>query len=339
MLFFAQESRTTQPAGVEPYRAPWWLPGGHLQTLYPALLLRRRFSAFKRERWELDDGDFVDVDKTAGEPSAPLVVLFHGLEGSARGHYAGSLMRQVVALGWRGAVVHFRGCSGEPNRLARAYHSGDSEEIDGLLRRFRADNEKVFAAGVSLGANALLKWLGERGAEAKPIVTAAAAISTPFDLMAAGQTLDCGLNRVLYTRHFLRTLKRKAQAKLARFPGLIDAAALARVATLHEFDELYTAPVHGYAGADDYWRRASSKPWLGSISVPTLLINARNDPFMPAAALPSPADLSPSVTAEFSDAGGHVGFVSGTFPGHLNWLPARMLAFFRAHGQGGQNPS
>lgn len=339
MLFSTPLSADPIAPNYPPYRAPWWLPGGHLQTLYPALFLRRRFAPLRRQRWELDDGDFVDVDWTMGDRDAPLVVLFHGLEGSARGHYAGSLMRQVVALGWRGAVVHFRGCSGEPNRLARAYHSGDSAEIEQLLRRFRADNDRLYAVGVSLGGNALLKWLGEHGADARRIVTASAAVSTPFDLMSAGRSLDRGLNRVLYTRHFLRTLKQKAREKLARFPGLANPAALARVATLHDFDQLYTAPVHGYKDADDYWRRASSKPWLSRIAVPTLVINACNDPFMPATALPTPAQLSTQVTAEFSATGGHAGFVSGSFPGHLDWLPARILAFFRAHGQGGENPS
>lgn len=339
MVFLPTRSPDRQAFASEAYRAPWWLPGGHLQTLYPALFLRRAFAPLRRERWELPDGDFVDIDWTAGNAAAPLVVLFHGLEGSARGHYAGSLLRSVVAYGWRGAVVHFRGCSGEPNRLARAYHSGDSEEIDALLRRFRADHPTLYAAGISLGGNALLKWLGERGAAAGSIVEAAAAISTPFDLTAAGRALDSGLNKYLYTRHFLRTLKRKACAKLENFSGLCDADALARVTTLHAFDDLYTAPVHGYADADDYWRRASSKPWLGSIAVPTLLINARNDPFLPAAALPSPAELSAHVTAEFSATGGHAGFVDGAFPGHLDWLPRRVLAFFRIHGQGGQNPA
>lgn len=339
MVFFSSASASAQAPTGEVYRAPWWLPGGHLQTIYPALFLRRAFAPLRRQRWELPDGDFVDVDWTGGDAALPLVVLFHGLEGSARGHYAGSLMRSLVTLGWRGAVVHFRGCSGEPNRLARAYHSGDSDEIDALLRRFRADAETVYAVGVSLGGNALLKWLGERSAEAGGIVKGAAAISTPFDLAAAGKALDAGFNKYVYTRHFLRTLKRKARAKLANFPELGDARALAHVRTLHAFDDLYTAPVHGYTDADDYWRRASSKPWLASIAVPTLLINARNDPFMPAAALPSPAELSPHITTAFSAAGGHAGFVSGAFPGHLDWLPARVLAFFRTHGQGGQNPA
>lgn len=339
MVFFSSRTARARAGTGEAYCAPWWLPGGHLQTIYPALFLRRAFTALRRERWELPDGDFVDIDWTAGDAAAPLVVLFHGLEGSARGHYAGSLLRRVVALGWRGAVVHFRGCSGEPNRLARAYHSGDSEEIDALLRRFHTCAGSLYAVGVSLGGNALLKWLGERGAQAGGLVKAAAAVSTPFDLAAAGTALDSGFNKYVYTRHFLRTLKRKARVKLERFPGLGNADALTRVTTLHAFDDLYTAPVHGYADADDYWRRASSKPWLATIAVPTLLINARNDPFMPAAALPSPAELSPHVTAAFSATGGHAGFVSGAFPGHLDWLPSRVVGFFRMHGQGGQNPA
>jgi predicted alpha/beta-fold hydrolase len=314
-----------------PYSAPRWLPGGDLQTLYAALAVSRPAVAYRRERWDAPDGDFVDLDWAGGGDAGarkPLVVLFHGLEGSSRSHYALALMAQVERRGMRGVVVNFRGCSGEPNRLARAYHSGDAQEIDWILRRVGARNSGVplYAVGVSLGGNALLKWLGDNGQAAAGVVDAAVAISAPLDLMAAGDALGKGFNLV-YTRNFLGTLKAKSIAKLTRFPGLYDAVAVQSAATLREFDNLVTAPLHGFRDTDDYWTRASSKPGLRNIRVPTLVINARNDPFLPAAALPGPGDVSPSVTLEQPESGGHVGFVDGGFPGTFSWLPSRVLGF------------
>jgi uncharacterized protein len=318
-----------------PYQAPRWLPGGHAQTIYPVLFAPRPRVTYRRERWTTPDGDFVDVDwaedrraATSLERDVPLVVLFHGLEGSSRSHYAMSLMHAVLHAGWRGVVVHFRGCSGEPNRLPRAYHSGDSAEIDWMLRRLASTAPVLYAAGVSLGANALLLWLGERAEEATRLVARAAAVSAPLDLMAAGNALDRGFNLV-YTRHFLRSLRRKAIAKLAHHPGVYTGGAVARTRTLREFDDLYTAPLHGYRDTDDYWTRASSKPVLSKIAVPTLILNARNDPFLPAEALPRPAEVSSAITLEQPAEGGHVGFVSGRFPGTLAWLPSKLIAHFR----------
>jgi predicted alpha/beta-fold hydrolase len=256
-------------------------------------------------------------------------VLFHGLEGCSTSHYAHALMWRVREAGWNGAVVHFRGCSGEPNRLSRAYHSGDSAEIDWVLRRLRADRDSaMYAAGVSLGGNALLKWLGEQSLAATAIVSRAAAVSAPLDLMIAGDALGRGFNLV-YTRAFLSTLKRKSIAKLGAYPDLYDAARVRASRTLREFDDIVTAPLHGFRDTDDYWTRASSKPWLTSIAVPTLVVNARNDPFLPESALPSAGDAAPCLTLEFPSDGGHVGFVSGPFPGHLDWLPQRIIRFFR----------
>ncbi|HRP96881.1 MAG TPA: alpha/beta fold hydrolase, partial [Rhodocyclaceae bacterium] len=209
----------------EPYRAPWWLRGGHAQTIVP-LARAGALPTYRRERVDTPDGDFIDLDWLAGPsaPGAPLVVLFHGLEGSSRSHYARSLMRAVARRGWRGVVPHFRGCSGVPNRLPRAYHSGDSDEIDWIVQRLAAaaGAAPLFVAGVSLGGNALLKWLGERGATATDQVSAAAAVCPPLDLTASGTALAQGFNRV-YTYRFLRTLRAKALAKLERWPGLCDA--------------------------------------------------------------------------------------------------------------------
>jgi uncharacterized protein len=324
------------PASIS-YRAPKWLPGGHAQTIYP-LLIKPRPCPYRRERWETPDGDFIDLDwNGAGtaDDTAPLLVLFHGLEGDSHSHYALSLMRSLQAAGWQGVVVHFRGCSGEPNRLPRAYHSGDSAEIDWILRRFKHDPPRrpLYAVGVSLGGNVLLKWLGERGTEAARMLAGAAAVSAPVDLAACGHHLGRGFNRV-YSRHFLSTLKPAAAAMLDRFPGLFDARRLRAAATVYDFDDVVTGPVHGFAGADDYWRRASSKPWLPSIALPTLLLNAQNDPFMPARFLPRADEVSAQVRLEFPREGGHVGFVSGSVPGNLDWLPQRLLHFFEKEVSG-----
>jgi len=312
------------------FHSPAWLPGGHAQTIWP-LMRKGALPALRRERWETPDGDFIDLDWLAGTTDAarPLVALFHGLEGSSRSHYARALLRALAERGWRGVVPHFRGCSGEANRLARAYHSGDSAEIDWILRRLaaRAGAAPLFAAGVSLGGNALLKWLGEHEQEAWRLLAGAAAICAPLDLTLAGHALGRGFNR-LYTAHFLSTLRAKALAKHARYPGLFDAERVRRARTLYEFDDAFTGPVHGFAGADDYWRRASSKPWLRAIRVPTLLLNAANDPFVPQAALPQPAELTDAVHFECPPHGGHVGFLSGAFPGHIDWLPQRLLHHF-----------
>ena len=306
------------------YLAPWWLPGGHLQTVWPSLRPPPRV-ALQRERWSAPDGDFVDVD-FAGDPAAKrLLVLFHGLEGGSNSHYARAFAGYGETHGWRVAIPNFRGCSGEPNRLPRAYHSGDSEEIDWILRKFEPP---VFAAGVSLGANALLKWLGERGEAARGIVQRAAAVSAPLDLGAAGRALDLGLNRLIYTRHFLATLKPKSLAKLDRFPGIYDAARVHRARTFYEFDNLVTAPLHGYRDTNDYWTRAASGPWLERIRVPTLVINARNDPFLPEHALEAAArKAAPSLLLEFPRSGGHAGFLSGPFPGRHTWLPQRVFDY------------
>jgi len=311
------------------YRAPRWLPGGHLQTLYPYLLRRLPGPRYKRVQWNTPDGDFIEVDWLPGPDDAPLVILFHGLEGDSRSHYARALLQALRARGWCGAVAHFRGCSGTPNRLPRAYHSGDHAEINWILRRFADEHPHAarFAVGVSLGGNALLKWLAATRLEAANIILAAAAVSAPMDLSATGHILGQGFNR-LYTRHFLQTLKPKFLAKLARFPGLYDGAALARARNLYEFDNVVTAPLHGFRDTEDYWTSASSKPDLPSIALPTLILNARNDPFHPGHHLPNASEVSSQVRLDFPEEGGHVGFVSGTFPGNLDWMPARLLAYF-----------
>ena len=313
---------------TRPFAAAPWLANPHLQTLYGALLARAPRVAFRRERWDTPDGDFVDVDFIEGVAGSPWVHLYHGLEGSSNSPYARMLMHQVHRRGWRGSVFHFRGCSGEPNRLPRAYHSGDTDEIDWSLRRVKqlAGRAPLYAAGVSLGGNAFAKWLGERGARAGRLVARAAAVSAPLDLMAAGDALGRGFAR-LYSWHFLGSLKASALAKLERFPDLYDASAVRRARSLRDFDNVVTAPLHGFRDTDDYWTRASAKPLLKDIRVPTLIVNARDDPFLPAAALPTEREVAEAVKLEFPPHGGHVGFVTGPFPGRIDWLARRILQF------------
>lgn len=313
------------------YRAPAWLAGAHAQTLWPRLRMGAP-PPYRRQRWSTPDDDFIDLDWLDGPAGAPLLVLFHGLEGSSRSHYARAIMRAAHAHGWSGVVPHFRGCSGQPNLLPRAYHSGDSEEIDWVLQRLQAlDRARpIYATGISLGGNALAKWAGERGAQAAQRVRAVAAVCAPLDLALAGRALERGFNRV-YTAYFLRSMRAGALAKLARFPGIAERRRILQARTLYQFDDALTAPLHGFRDADDYWRRASSMPHLPGIGVPALLLNPRNDPFLPERALPAANQVSPHVVREFPAEGGHVGFVGGRFPGHIDWLPQRLIAFFESH--------
>ncbi len=310
------------------YLPPRWLPGGHLQTIIPATCMRRSPVAYRRERWSAPDGDFIDVDWLDGQAGKPLVVLFHGLEGSSQSHYASALMSVLAELGWSGAAPHFRGCSGEANRAPRFYHSGDAIEIDWLLRRFaahrqQAGHSRLYAVGVSLGGNALLRWLGESQHQAE-IVDAACAVSAPLDLAAGGAALSRGPN-LIYTRMFLQSLKPKCLHKLAQYPGLFDRDAMLGARNLYEFDNVVTAPLHGYRDTDDYWDRASARHVLHDITLPTLVLNAQNDPFLPARFLPRSA--APQVTLDYPRHGGHVGFAHGLLPGSLEWLPRRLLRF------------
>lgn len=309
------------------YRAPWWLPGGNLQTIWPALFARRTRGPvpnYRRQRWTTPDGDFVDLDFLANDVSSrrPMLVLFHGLEGSSRSHYA----EAFADVAWRGkltfVVPHFRGCSGEMNLAPRAYHSGDHEEVHWILTRLRALHRgPIIAVGVSLGGNALLRWAGENGEAARGIVSAAAAVCAPLDLHAGGQAIGRGFNRMVYTSMFLRTMKPKALHKWSQHPGLFDREALLAVRDLYEFDNIFTAPVHGFANAEDYWTRASAKPYLARIRIPTLALNPLNDPFVPAPSLPRRVDVSDAVTLWQPRHGGHVGFPSGRIPGHVLAMP------------------
>jgi predicted alpha/beta-fold hydrolase len=321
------------PLVASSYRPPGWLPGGHLQTIVPATLVPRPAVAYRRERWDTPDGDFIAIDFAQPEPAAveaPLLVLFHGLEGGSNSHYARAVMRHFADRGWRALVAHFRGCGGEPNLLPRAYHSGDSAEADWILRRIHARwrDATLHAVGVSLGGNVLAKWLGEREDDAR-FVRAAASVGSPLDLTAGGIALGRGFNLV-YTRMFLASLKRKALAKLAHWPDIAQVESIRSARTLHAYDNAFTAPVHGFRDADDYWTHASGKPWLRGVRVPHLVLNARNDPFVPADSLPTAREVSNFVTLEQPAGGGHIGFAEGRPPGHLRFLPRRLEEFFTA---------
>ncbi|UOO82462.1 alpha/beta fold hydrolase [Uruburuella testudinis] len=309
------------PYRLPPLNSPRWLVGGNLQTLY-AKSLQAPPPPYRRELLPDSTGqtlvayDFLD----STNPEAPLVVLFHGLEGSSHSHYAVALMNAVAARGWHGVVAHFRGCGGVPNTAPVYYHSGDSREIDFMLRTLAARYPTIYAAGVSLGGNALAKYLGEQGRHAIPL--AAAAVSAPIDLTAAGTRFDKGRTRLLYTRYFFNTLLPKART------FNFHTEALAHCKTLSDFDNVFTAPLHGFKDAADYYRRASCKPFLPGVEKPLLLLNAVNDPFLPPEALPSQQEVSRHVTLLQPANGGHVGFVSGKGRGHLNWLPQTLLAYF-----------
>ncbi|MET0518245.1 MAG: alpha/beta fold hydrolase [Burkholderiaceae bacterium] len=311
------------------YQAPPWLPGGQAQTIWPALFARRQGGPqlqFERERWSTPDGDFIDVDRIpAGTPGAPLLVLFHGLEGSSQSHYAQAFATIARSRGWAFAIPHFRGCSGELNLAPRAYHSGDFEEIGWMLARLKEGHDgPLIAAGVSLGGNALLRWAEEHGQSAAATARAVCAICSPVDLAAAGRAIGQGFNKQVYTRMFLRTMVPKALEKLRQHPGLFDGERLRRVRDLYEFDNLFTAPLHGFRDTEDYWARASAKPHLKRIRIPALVLNARNDPFVPAASLPRPPDAGACVTLWQPAQGGHVGFPAGRPPGHVFAMPEQV---------------
>lgn len=358
----------TATIDTSPCPAPGWLPGGNLQTLYGALMARHHVISFVRERVDTPDGDFIDFDWSgpglftdrlaSGEsvqphpglaatgarrwiaqgdwaclpqtPDTPALILFHGLEGSSQSHYAQAIAQHFRARGWVVVIAHFRGCSGFSNRMARAYYSGDTAEVEFMVSivRERLPHARWHCVGVSLGGNAMLKYLGEAGPAASGLACAAA-ISVPVDLVACGNYLsDTRIGKQIYSRYFLRSMRKKMQEKARRFPGNIDIYRLNHARTLREFDNVYTAPMHGYQNALDYWTRASSKPVLGGIQVPTLVLNARNDPFVPEACLPGSADGSSHVVLHQPAEGGHASFVVGPFPGHLTWLPARLARFF-----------
>ncbi|TRZ66943.1 MAG: alpha/beta fold hydrolase [Comamonadaceae bacterium] len=325
------------------YIPPAWLPGGNLQTIYAGRLAQTYEGAapvYHRERWATPDADFIDLDWLQSQSSSekPLVVLFHGLEGTSQSHYALAFANYCRSKGLAYVVVHFRGCSGEINLAPRAYHSGDFEEIDWILQRIRSTRTgAIFCVGISLGGNALLRWAQEAGASAKQTVSAISAVCSPIDLAASGMAIGKGFNRHVYTRMFLKTMRPKALLKLQQFPGLFAKAAMDGARDLYDFDNVFTAPLHGFKNTEDYWKIASAKPRLNEIKIPALVVNALNDPFVPASSLPHAREVGSCVTLWQPAQGGHVGFPMGTFPVHIHTMPAQVGAWFQqsqgsAHG-------
>ena len=319
---------------MQAYRAPWWLPGGNLQSIWPALFSRRfdgPAPSYRRERWATPDADFIDVDWQGEDAKAPLLVLFHGLEGTSASHYAQAFAHWARDHHWRFCVPHFRGCSGELNLAPRAYHSGDFEEIAWILQRLRAGQSgPVVAVGISLGGNALLRWAEEAGDSAAATARAVCAVSSPIDLAASGHSIGRGFNRQVYTRMFLRTMKAKALRKLAQHPGLFSRERMLAARDLYQFDNVFTAPLHGFRDTEDYWTRGSAQPHLHHIHIPALLLNARNDPFVPARSLPRPHRVGRHVTLWQPAHGGHVGFPGGRWPGHVLTLPDAVMGWIQA---------
>jgi predicted alpha/beta-fold hydrolase len=313
------------PLLASDFRPAWWLPGPHLQTLWPSLFRQRPPLELDRERLELADGDFLDLS-WAGPVQGPLVLVLHGLEGSLESHYAAALLAKLARHGYRACLLHFRGCSGEPNRLPRSYHSGETGDLQTVARHIgEACGRELYAAvGFSLGGNVLLKWLGEQ-AELAPL-DRAVAVSVPYVLNDAALRLGRGFSR-LYQRHLIRRLQAKFRSKFRRIACPLDVD-IDALDTFHRFDDQVTAPLHGFRGVDDYYRRSSSRQYLPRIRIPTLLLHASDDPFMFPHTVPQADELPHCVQLELAPHGGHVGFVAGRCPGKAEyWLDRRILAW------------
>jgi len=311
------------------FQPAWWLPGAHAQTIWPSVMRRVPLNV-ARQRVELPDGDFVDVDWVRDDdtPDRPIVVIMPGLQGSIESPPVRGLLRALHAAGFRAGVMHFRGASGEPNRLPRGYHAGDYHDAAHLVEELRAahPDTPIYAVGLSLGGNALINWLGQTG-DACPL-DAAVAISVPFNLHACATRLERGLSR-LYQRYLLTDLRAMVQTKLATLdtppPELrVDVSELGTLRTFVEFDDAVTAPIHGFEGVDDYYTRCSAGQFLSDIATPTLIIHARDDPFMLPEIVPGSSDVSSAVTLDVQDHGGHVGFVMGSVRRPTFWLDERV---------------
>lgn len=313
----------------------WWLRDPNLQTLWGKFLRRKAGVKTDVERLSTSDGDFIDLHHLPGPAGAPLLVLLHGLEGSVRSHYIQGLLTEANRRHWRAAVLVFRSCGAELNRTRRFYHSGETTDlgfaVDHLATSF--GDSPMLLAGVSLGGNVLLKYLGERGALISPGIRAAAAVSVPYDLGRAADHVDRGFAKV-YQQSFMKSLKAKAIAKLDTFPDMAARETVESIRTIRDFDNTITAPIHGFENADDYYRRSSSIGWIARVRVPTLLLSAVDDPFLPPQVLDevrSIAKQNPSLQVEFSESGGHVGFVAGKSPLHAHYYMERRVGDFLAH--------
>lgn len=326
----------------EPYRPAWWLPGPHAMTAWGRVFRRGPTVPMRRETWETPDGDVLELDRVDGPRGSPVLIALHGLEGCSRSLYMHGLLDRARSRGWRGIALNFRSCappadgSGDAwrlNRAPRTYHSGETTDLDFVVRRLleREPDTPIVLAGVSLGGNVLLKWLGERGDEAPDGVTAAATISVPYDLAAASDHLARGLGPI-YVRHFLGSLKAKALAFDERHPGIVDVEAVERARTFREYDDAAVAPIHGFDDAADYYSRSSSIGFVDRVRVPTLLISAADDPFLPAEVLGRVRErASGRVTCLFTGKGAHAGFVSGPPWAPRCWDEETAVEFLAGH--------
>lgn len=309
------------------FKPAWWLPNSHLQTLWPAICRRSvKNLPLERERLELPDGDFIDLDWLGRNEKGPLVLILHGLEGSIESHYAKGMLQTLSQRGWRGVFMHFRGCSGEPNRLPRGYHSGETGDVKYVTKVLldRDPNIQLAAIGVSLGGNVLLKWLGETGQ--KNPLKAAIAISVPFELHKAAARVQHGFSK-FYQWYFIKCLRDRLSQKFTR-SSPVDLSPIYSVRTMYDFDDKITAPLHGFSSVDDYYTRASSRQYLRTINVPTLILHAKDDPLMSEDVIPEPRELSSAVQLEITETGGHVGFVMGKYPWRPEyWLEKRVPDF------------
>jgi uncharacterized protein len=313
------------PVILSSFRPPALWRNGHVQTLLPLVLRRRVDLTFQRERLELNDGDFLDLDwaRVGGER---LAIVTHGLESETTAGYVRGMVATLNAAGWDALAWNFRGCGIEPNRLVRFYHSGETGDLAVVIRRAAESYARIALIGFSLGGNITLKYLGE--APPHFAVRAAVAISTPVDLAASARALDEHRSNRFYLRHFLRTLITKIEAKARHFPEQIDPTGARTIASFKEFDDRYTAPLHGFRDAADYWARSSARPRLPNIHLPTLLLNALNDPFLPPECFPYPeAEANPQLLLEVPDSGGHVGFMDFAC-GVQPWSERRVIQFF-----------
>jgi predicted alpha/beta-fold hydrolase len=309
------------------FRPAWWLRNRHAQTIYPVWFRRQPQPETITEILELPDGDFIDLVWTT-RPPGPTVILLHGLEGGICSHYAKGILQTVHDAGWTGVLMHFRGCSGRHNRLARSYHSGDTCDlkylIDQLRQRF--PDSPLAAVGISLGGNVLLKYLGESGEDS--MLNAAMAISVPFDLANGARALDKGFAR-FYQRHLITRLANKIRDKFRKQYCPINLTELGNWNNFYRFDHNVTAPLHGFNSADEYYQLSSSRQFLKDITTPTLILHSLDDPFMTATAIPEENELSTACQLELTDKGGHVGFIYGNMPGNEKyWIEKRLVCFF-----------
>ncbi len=308
----------------------WWVPGPHLQTVWATITRRQTQITTKRERLELPDGDYVDLD-WAGDNDGPIVLILHGIGGGINSPYARGFLRAITAQGWRGVFMHFRGCSGEPNRLPRLYHSGETEDMAYVVQELknREPQTALAAIGVSLGGSVLVNWLGKHNKD--KLLTAAVAISVPFELKKAATRINKGASR-FYQWYLLRDLRQTIMNKFKIVETPVDFGDLERLRTFLEFDNAITAPLHGFIDAHDYYEKASCRPYLKQIEIPTLILQALDDPFMSPDVIPLANELAQSVTLEVSEGGGHVGFVAGTVPWRpVYWLEQRAVEYLKHH--------